>query len=68
MTPRPHTKWWEMNPWDVEAEQTEEDVWCENCGVDYVKVDTVWMPGEDVGEATCPVCETKIEVIPDDGY
>ena len=67
MTPRSRTtKWWMMNPWEVEPDLTEEDVWCENCGLDYLCVETKWMPGENVGEAECPVCETKIEVIPDD--
>ena len=60
------TKWWEMNPWDVEPDFTEEDVWCPECGLDYVGVDTKWMPGENVGTGRCPVCETEIEVVPDD--
>ena len=66
MEPKPRSKWWLMNPWDVEPEETYEDVWCENCGLDYLGVDTKWMPGENVGECVCPVCDTTIEVVPDD--
>lgn len=66
MAPRPRTKWWKMNPWDVEPDFTEEDVWCEKCDMIISAVETKWMPGENVGTCVCPVCDSEIEVIPDD--
>ena len=67
-TPRPRKlKRYEMNPWDVQVEdETEEDVWCEKCDLMIRGAYTRWISGENVGEAECPICDAKIEVIPDD--
>jgi len=69
-TPQPRRlKSWEMNPWDVQVEdETEEDIFCPTCDLAFVGVYTRWVTGENVGEAECPNCERKIEVIPDECY